>query len=598
MFGNIVGFVAPETLGAVGVGDALTTIAIRTSDGLTREDNRAIAEAVSAAIQRDGGTVTQVVVPVPGEHPARGVMGTLLYLLQAFGTVALIAAAALVATLVVAEVKRSQGSIAVMKSGGATSRQVAAVYVTALLVIAAWGLGFGILVGMGGTWALSTFAFTLLNLDASSMIAAWWVFPVQAAIAIAVPVAAVAIPVRRLSRLPVKDGLTDGVGASARAPRRTTVAPRGGRAAQLGVRNALRQPSRLALTALSLAVGAAAVITSLNTGAAWDRIVGDEFAAQDFDVQLQLASPIPFGSLDGAIRPGGLTRIEYWNVAKATITGPDGVPGDVATVFSAPADTTSARFPVIAGRLLAPGDVHAVVVTQNLTDPHVALGDAVSIEGDPSTWTVVGVVRQLSGGDTGAVWVSEPIASMPQSAATAIRVTGTGERQALEAAEEALGGAGVGVLSAVTATDAKASLDDHLYIITSLLLLMSISLGVVGLLALVEAMSTAVAERGGEIALLKTVGAGSRAIIRMVVVEALATALLAVGAGMLLAVPLTALVESAVGEIFIGAPLPYTWWLPGLAISGAVMAGAAVASAIVPAYEAADLPVREVLARG
>jgi ABC-type lipoprotein release transport system permease subunit len=84
----------------------------------------------------------------------------------------------------------------------------------------------------------------------------------------------------------------------------------------------------------------------------------------------------------------------------------------------------------------------------------------------------------------------------------------------------------------------------------------------------------------------------------MVVVEALATAVLAVSAGVALAVPLTAVVEAAVGAIFVGAPLPYTWWLPGVALASLVMAGAAMASAVVPAYEAADLPVREVLARG
>ena len=100
-------------------------------------------------------------------------------------------------------------------------------------------------------------------------------------------------------------------------------------------------------------------------------------------------------------------------------------------------------------------------------------------------------------------------------------------------------------------------------------------MGVVGLLGLVEAMSTAVAERGGEIALLKTVGAPARAIIRMVVAEALATAVLAVAVGVALAVPLTAVVEAAVGAIFVGAPLPYTWWLPGVGIAALAMAGAA-----------------------
>ncbi len=83
---------------------------------------------VASEYEARGFTVESVTVPVPGEHPARGVMGTLLYLLQAFGIVALVAAVALVTTLVVAEVKRSTSQIAVMKTGGATSSQVTRVY--------------------------------------------------------------------------------------------------------------------------------------------------------------------------------------------------------------------------------------------------------------------------------------------------------------------------------------------------------------------------------------------------------------------------------------------------------------------------------------
>jgi putative ABC transport system permease protein len=97
---------------------------------------------------------------------------------------------------------------------------------------------------------------------------------------------------------------------------------------------------------------------------------------------------------------------------------------------------------------------------------------------------------------------------------------------------------------------------------------------------------------------MKTVGASSAQIIRMVVTEAIAVVTLALMGGLVLTLGLTAAVEVAVGEIFVGAALPYTWWLPGVGITALVMAAAGTAASIVPAYEAADLPVREALARG
>ncbi len=81
---------------------------------------------------------------------------------------------------------------------------------------------------------------------------------------------------------------------------------------------------------------------------------------------------------------------------------------------------------------------------------------------------------------------------------------------------------------------------EHLFIITGLLLVMSIGLGVVGLLGLVEAMSTAVAERRGEIALMQDRWAPRPAqIIRMVVTEAITVIALAVAGGIALAAVLT-----------------------------------------------------------
>jgi putative ABC transport system permease protein len=178
-----------------------------------------------------------------------------------------------------------------------------------------------------------------------------------------------------------------------------------------------------------------------------------------------------------------------------------------------------------------------------------------------------------------------------------LRVTGDGESASLAALERIIADSNSGIAIANTATDAKQSLDDHLYIITGLLLVMSIGLGAVGLLALVEAMSTAVAERRGEIGLMKSVGAQSRAVIRMGVTEALVVVGLALLAGVALATVLTGVVETAVGAIFTGAALPYTWWWPGIALTALVMTSAATASSIVPAYEAADMPIREALAQ-
>ena len=242
---------------------------------------------------------------------------------------------------------------------------------------------------MAGTWALATFAFTLLNLDATSMIAAWWVFPVQAAIALAVPVAAVAIPsyasAASRQRRPERRCRRAARAFRARASRRAEGGPPSSACA---TRRASAPPRAHDPFARRRRRGRDDV-------AQHGRRVGQDRRRRVRRAELRRTVParvaLPFGSLDAAVRPGGLTRIEYWNIAKATIAGPDGTPGDVATVFSAPSDTTSADFPLVAGRLLSPGDDHAVVVTQTSQTRASAWATRSPSRG-PVTWTVVGVV--------------------------------------------------------------------------------------------------------------------------------------------------------------------------------------------------------------
>ncbi len=292
----------------------------------------------------------------------------------------------------------------------------------------------------------------LLDLDARSFVASWWVFPAQAVIALAVPVAAVTLPLRRLSRIPVREGIASGSTAPARCPagdRR--VGPRWGREpSRWDAATRVRQPGRLALTAASLAVGAAAVMTASNTGGAWDRIVSDEFSAQDFDVQVQLVAPSCREDRSTPLRPSaGLTRIEYWSAATATVTGPDGHIGDDAVALLPPEDSTSATFPLVDGRRLIPGEEHAVMVSPVAHGSRSGRGRRHPARGGRfHAWTVVGVVRQLSGGQgrsrVALRTLGHPWTPAPANVSSASRAQRS--RQAsLDAAEAILADAGVSI---------------------------------------------------------------------------------------------------------------------------------------------------------
>jgi len=171
-----------------------------------------------------------------------------------------------------------------------------------------------------------------------------------------------------------------------------------------------------------------------------------------------------------------------------------------------------------------------------------------------------------------------------------------GRLRFLGKAEDAFASANIPVTVMIASDDAKESLDDHLLIITGLLLAMAVLLAIVGTLGLVESIGTAALARRREIGVAQAVGASSRQTIAMVVSEAVTLAFVAWVGGAIMSWPLSVGLQAAVGNIFAGAPLPFTMWLPGLAISAVTMLAVAAVTSAVPALEAADRPVRESLA--
>jgi putative ABC transport system permease protein len=132
--------------------------------------------------------------------------------------------------------------------------------------------------------------------------------------------------------------------------------------------------------------------------------------------------------------------------------------------------------------------------------------------------------------------------------------------------------------------------------IASFLMVMAVLLAVVGGLGLSGMLSINVLERQREIGVLRAVGARDRDVTRLVMVEGLVVA----AVGTALAAPLGLLVGRAlsdeVGDLFLGAPLAYSFSTVGLLLWLGLALVLALAASALPARRAMRLRVRDVLA--
>jgi len=213
MSGIVIGYITSDGLETLGEDRVLDQLHVVMAENNNRTENRLAANALSSDLESAGFNVSRVDVPVPGQHPSQAATTTMLFLLQIFGAVALIASGTLVAVVISAQLKQQSREIGVMKAVGAQTGQIAGIYLGSIALLASAGMAVGIPLGILGGRGFIAFVFGLLNFEVQSYRLDAWVIPLQVLAAFLVPLGAVLYPVLRSSRLPVREVLVDGSSA-------------------------------------------------------------------------------------------------------------------------------------------------------------------------------------------------------------------------------------------------------------------------------------------------------------------------------------------------------------------------------------------------
>jgi putative ABC transport system permease protein len=166
----------------------------------------------------------------------------------------------------------------------------------------------------------------------------------------------------------------------------------------------------------------------------------------------------------------------------------------------------------------------------------------------------------------------------------------------LERVRAAAAAAGLPVRDARLLAANRRSLEDHLLMAASFLLVMAQLVVAVGGLGLASTMSVAVLERTRELGVLRALGASHGTLHAVVQGEGLVVALLAWVVALPLSVPLAGLVAERFGRVFL--PLAPRWVpLPGAVLAWlALSVVVSVAACAWPAVRATRVPAARALA--
>lgn len=536
-----------------------------------------------------------------GDWPLKSVFNSRLKILDILIALAVLSAVFLLTNTIRTLVAEQTREIGVMRSIGASARDVRNGYLRTAAFLGALGSAAGALIGIGLAYLLvGLFARAVFGVSPGFDVD-WPVVTIGALAGVGGTVLVAWPTLRKVLHTPVHDALaseglvsTFGSGRFDRAVLRSAALPP---PVRIGVRNIVRQKSRSLTTVVQVALAVATLLGLLSLALAVSRVTDQSWNVLDYD--------IGFSAQQG----GSL----YTPAVVDTIRSQPGVAGVEAVGWSEMTyqgqtfqglgvhPTTFVREQLKAGRWLTAQDEAsqadvAVVGSAAARRWHLRPGTELTITtaGGPVTFTVVGVGRSQANNGYNLYTTLGAIQAVTRHPGVAnslfIRAADT-HHAAIDALavrlEAVLAGSGHPSRSQLTyagrATD-KASAASLLVVVEGLgLLIVAISM-----LGLVNAITMSILERTREVGVLRCLGARARDLRRIFRIETLSLTLV----GFVVAIPFGWGVAHALQWLVLHVaggqlPAPYTLRNLGIALIGTIVL--AIAVVIIPLRRATHL---------
>jgi len=275
------GYVTPETMGSLGLGEAYHELRIRVAEQpRDKEHINAVVDQVETHLEATGRRVfgRRVIT----ESHADPFIDTIVLILSSFGLIILLLSGFLVVNAISALITQQVSQIGVMKLIGARRWQIMSLYIVTVLVYGVLAIILGIpLAIVTARLLMETLVQGLLNVMPDSYAVPLKLIAVQAAVGLLLPLLAGLVPVIKGTSITTHKALNDvgmetgayGQGWVERALNRVQKIVALRRPLLLALRNTLRHKGRLVQTLIVLIVGTALFVSVLSVRTSVDATV-------------------------------------------------------------------------------------------------------------------------------------------------------------------------------------------------------------------------------------------------------------------------------------------------------------------------------------
>jgi putative ABC transport system permease protein len=378
--------------------------------------------------------------------------------------------------------------------------------------------------------------------------------------------------------------------------------------------NMFRRKGRLLLTQIVLITAGSSFLMVMSLNSSISLTLDNIFARRHYDTMIHLRQnqrssrimPLAY-SVDGVER----SELHLVQAASMFVSGQLVKEAGIGTnIEGIPMGSDFYQPLMVTGRWFVPGDGRVVVLTRDTAEKnHIRVGDTVTLDlGDlgKDEWRVIGLYEPVFVGGFTSDTIYAPLEALykttkkyNQGTILYVRTTSHGPEFTTAVTQELKDlyeGHGLKIVESQTQADARKTNEFQFSIVIMMMLALSIIVAIVGGVALMGALSIGVVERTKEIGVLRAIGAHSRAILGIFVMEGILQGLLS----WLVAVPVSVLISqpmaSALGHAMFGATLDYQYSWPVVGIWLVIILVISMLASILPARGATRISVRDSLA--
>jgi putative ABC transport system permease protein len=599
------GYISLDTADKLGFNNEYNQLLVVFAKGDTRSEAEVQTTKLVKDLEKAGYQVLTAPVPVPGKYALGDNMTSVLFILNALGVLTLVLSGFLVTSVMSAIMSQQIPQIGILKSLGARIQQTMSLYIQEVLLFGALALLLAIPMGMVGAYFLADGVATSLNFNIEHFSLPVITLLLQALSALLAPLLASLFPIVSGSLITIRQAISNYSPETATRLGRLRLLGEPPQLVNLSVRNTFRRRGRFVLTFMALLLAGAMFISVVGIRQSMRKALREIQGDLNYDVGVDFVRPYSVHKLENEIiKLDGVRAVETWAMENGRLVFNDDHLSGSIIFYGVPEGTQMARPAVIHGSWLSRRTARGIFVNADFLDlsPSLRVGSVITLNvaGHKEQWTILG-----SGGRgivPAAYLLYDDLVNETglNGLANRLVIQTTRADPVFQSVVQSnvlarLDRINFDVLGSQTTTQLKETNAAQLDVLIVLLLAMVVLIAIVGGLGLAITMSLNVIERTREIGILRSLGAQSGVVRRVVIVEGLVIGLISWAVSVPCSIPLAIWLGNSLGNSLLARPLDYIFSVPAILMWLGLMLVISVIASVIPAQSAARLTIRDAL---